>query len=249
MKSWLLLFLLLPIFARADNTVLVRESFEEHDTTTLKWSSQGHSVAWSSEVKGGIQVVNDPTLASGKAFKGNKIVGILPFVMMSGPGDKIKVHFSFRLAGPIYATQHGFKVGLFEGGNPNDPWFAAPGNGYRWGITTGSFPQVVTLAKESGGSGQKVLSGQDTTVFDQSSVPFSLNDTVKHTATITIQEADMGVSLSLAIDGKTFVFKSQDPLGPSTLTPTCFAIRSDANVFLFDDFTVVTDMKSSSTSN
>jgi hypothetical protein len=246
-KSWLLLFLLIPSLALADK-VLVTETFDETDSTT-RTKAQGQAIAWSSEVKGSIQVVNDPGLASGKAFKGHAIVGILPFVMMSGPGDKITVHFTFRLAGPVVGTEHGFKMGLFEGGDPNNPWFVAPGTGYRWSICTGPYPLPINLAKESGGAGQKILSGQNSTTFASSSAPFSINDTAKHTATITLREGDNGLNLTLIIDGNKMVFKSQDPLAPSTLTPTCFAIRSDANVFLFDRFAVTTDMKSGAASN
>ncbi|MCE0521997.1 MAG: hypothetical protein LV480_03705 [Methylacidiphilales bacterium] len=238
-KLGLALFLLAPALASADMKVLVTETFDETNSTTIH---NGHTVAWSSEVMGGIQVVNDPGLASGKAFKGRKIVGILPFMALSNPGDAVRVHFTFRLAGPISSTQGGFKVGLFENGDPNNPWYVSAGNGYRWNIATGPYPAAVTLAKESGGSGQKVLSGQDTTFIDQSNAAFALNDTAKHTATINLREGDDGLHLSLAIDGKT-IMRSSDLL-VSSLAPTCFAIRSDANVFFFDDFSVAGNMKS-----
>jgi hypothetical protein len=43
--------------------------------------------------------------------------------------------------------------------------------------------------------------------------------------------------MTLTIDGK-WTFTASDMLPPSTLSPTRFAIRSSANTFLFDDFTV-----------
>jgi len=138
-------------------------------------------------------------------------------------------------------------MGLFEGGDPNNPWYVAPGNGYRWNIATGPSPAAVTLAKESGGPGQKILGGQDTTFIDQSNAPFALSDPSTHKATITLREGDDGLHLSLAIDGKT-IMSSVDPL-MSSLTPNCFAIRSDANIFLFDDFSVAANMNSSAMSN
>lgn len=230
MKPWLCLFLLLPLVAKADK-VLVTESFEETDTTV----HQGKKVSWFSDEKGSINVVNDPGLASGKAFKGNKIVGILPFVLLSNPGDSITVSFTFRLAGPMVATQRGFKLGLFEGGDPNSPWFFAAGTGYRWNVTTGPEPFSATLAKESGGPGQKVLAGQDTTVMDQSAKRFAINDTSKHKATIKIDiGADGNLHLKLTIDD--WSFASTDLLPPPQLSPNDFAIRSDDNAFLFDDF-------------
>ncbi len=72
--------------------------------------------------------------------------------------------------------------------------------------------------------------------MNQSKAPFSINDTAKHTAVIVMKMGDNGLSLSLAIDGQKFVFQSTDLLPPSTLSPTRFAIRSDANTFLLDDF-------------
>lgn len=241
MKSWLWLFLLLPGLAVADGTRLVTETFDQSQPATGK----GNHISWSSTTNGKIEVVTDPVLG-GKAFKGRKIVGILPFATLTGPGDSITVSFSFRLAGPIATTDHGFKLGLFEGGDPNDPWFFAAGTGYRWNISTGPYPIPASLVKESGGPGQKVLSGQDTNVMNQSSAAYSLNDTAKHTATITLTNTDAGLNLALAIDGKKWVFQSSDLLPPSTLSPTRFAIRSDANAFLLDDFTVDTKLKSNS---
>jgi len=230
--------------AHADGTQLVNETFDGPNANATQSAGQGKHVSWSSTGKGGIQVVDDPVLGSGKAFKGRKLVGILPFTTLSGPGDSITVHFTFRLAGPINTTDHGFKLGLFEGGDRNDPWFFASGTGYRWNISTGPYPIPASLAKENGGAGQKILSGQDTNVLGQSSASISLNDTAKHTATIILKNTDNGLSLSLAIDGTKFVFQSTDLLPPSTLSPTHFAIRSDANTFLFDDFTVNTQVKS-----
>jgi len=212
--GWVVLILLLPVLARADMKVLAQETFEEYDTTAVH---NGRAMVWSSDVKGGIEVVDGFGLVRGKAFRGNKVVGILPFMVLANPGDTVKVHFSFRLPGPIAGTPGGFKMGLFEGGDPANPWFATPGNGYRWNIGTGSNAVPVTLAKESGGAGQKVLSGQDTTFIDQSKGSFQVNDTVRHS--------------------------SSDPLTVS-LAPTGFAIRSDANIFLFDDFTVEGNMNS-----
>lgn len=203
-------------------------------------------VNWSSETKGKIQLVNDPVLASGKAFEGKKVVGILPFATLSNPGDSVTVQFDFRLAGPIIATEHGFKVGLFEGGDPNDPWFFASGTGYRWNVTTGPLALPATMARESGGPGQKVLYGQDTTVLSQSDVPFTLNNTDKHTATITIQNTGGTLNLTLSIDNKLWTFQSSDPLAPSVLALTRFAIRSDDNTFLFDNFTVNVQMSTAS---
>jgi hypothetical protein len=232
-KTWLWLFLLLPGLVQADGTQSVTGTFDGH-------------VSWASTSNGKIQVVTDPVLGSGKAISGRKIVGILPFATLTGPGDSITVNFSFRLAGPIATTDHGFKLGLFEGGDPNDPWFFASGTGYRWNISTGPYPIPASLVKESGGPGQKVLSGQDTNVMNQSSAAYSLNDTAKHTATIILTNTDGALNLSLAIDGKKWVFQSSDLLPPSTLSPTRFAIRSDANTFLLDDFTVVTKLKSNS---
>ena len=70
-----------------------------------------------------------------------------------------------------------------------------------------------------------------------SNTAFSINDTTKHTATIVLQNSNGAINLTLTIDGK-WTFASSDMLPPSTLAPTRFAIRSDANTFLFDDFTV-----------
>jgi hypothetical protein len=245
-KSWLWLFLVLPTLANADGTRLVTETFDQ--TTTTQTNGQGKKVSWSSTTKGSFKIVNDPVLASGEAFEGRKVVGILPFASLSNPGDSLTVQFSFRLAGPITATDHGFKLGLFEGGDPNDPWFFAAGTGYRWNVSTGPYPIPASVVRESGGPGQKVLSGQDTNVLGQSSKPFSLNDTAKHVATIIMSNDDGTINLSLAIDGKKWVFTASDMLPPSTLAPTRFAIRSDANTFLFDDFTVDIKAKSSGAS-
>ncbi len=243
MKSWLALFLVLPAVALADTKVLVSETFDEADATTMR---QGHPVAWSSDVRGSIQVVNDPGLASGKAFKGNKIVGILPTLVLANRGDMVTISFSFRLAGPIARTADGFKVGLFEQGDAGNPWYVAAGNGYRWSIATGD-PAIVTLVQESGGPDEKILSGQDTNFINQSPVQVALGDTAKHKAVITLRIKDDGLNLSLAIDDK-MIIRSNDPL-TSTYSPSCFAIRSDANVFLFDDFTVTGNMRSSTSSN
>jgi hypothetical protein len=234
-KSWFWLVLLFPLVIRADATRLVTETFDE--TNTTQSNGQGKKVSWSSKVNGSIQVVDDPVLASGKAFKGRQIVGILPFTTLSGPGDSLTVKFIFRLAGPIATTDHGFKLGLFEGGDRKDPWFFAAGTGYRWNISTGPYPIPASLVRESGGPGEKVLSGQDTNIMGQSNSPFSLNDTAKHTAMITLVNNNGALNLTLTIDGK-WVFQSSDLLPPSTLSPTRFAIRSDANTFLFDDFTI-----------
>jgi hypothetical protein len=242
-KAWLALFLVLPASAIADTKVLITETFDEADSTTLR---HGNAVAWSSDVKGSIQVVNDPGLASGKAFKGNKIVGILPFMSLANQGDTVKVSFTFRLAGPIARTLDGFKVGLFEGGDPTNPWFVAAGNGYRWSIATG-IPGVVALVQESGGPDEQILSGQDTNFINQSFATLALNDTAKHQAVILLQMKDDNLNLSLTIDGKKILL-SNDPL-TSSFTPTCFAIRSDANTFFFDDFSVTGKMKSSAPSN
>ncbi len=241
MKSWLWLVLLFPFVARADATRLVTETFDE--TNTTQSNGQGKKVIWSSKINGTIQVVNDPVLASGKAFKGRQIVGILPFATLSGPGDSLTVKFIFRLAGPITATDHGFKLGLFEGGDRNDPWFFAAGTGYRWNISTGPYPIPVSLVRESGGPGEKVLSGQDTNIIGQSNTAFSLNDTAKHTATITLVNSNGALNLTLTIDGK-WSFQCSDLLPPSTLSPTRFAIRSNVNTFLFDDFTLDIQAKS-----
>ena len=226
MKSWLWFYLLLPCLAQAD--VAVTETFNQSQ------NDPAQQISWFTR-NGKIQVVKDPDLG-GYACKGNRVVGILPFATMTNPGDSVTVHFSFRLAGPVKDTDHGFKLGFYEGGDPNDPWFYAAGTGYRWNISTGGYPIPVSLVKESGGAGQKILSGQDSNVMNQSRGPFSINDTAKHTATIVLKMGDNGLNLSLAIDGKKFVFQSTDLLPPSTLSPTRFAIRSDANTFLFDDF-------------
>ncbi len=232
MKSWLCFFLVLPCLAQADGTHWVTESFDQGQGTPAR------HVIWSSVGNGKIDIVNDPVLGNGNAFKGNKIVGILPFATLTAPGDSITVKFDFRLAGPITDSDHGFKLGLFEGGDPNDPWFYASGTGYRWNLSSGRYPIPVSLVKESGGQGQKILSGNDSNVINQSSASYSLNDTAKHSAIIILKETDNGLSLSLAIDGGKFVFQGTDLLPPSTLSPTRFAIRSDANTFLLDDFAV-----------
>jgi hypothetical protein len=235
-KSWFWLVFLLPLIAHADATRLVTETFD--NSGMAQSSGQEKKVTWSSKNGGSIQTVDDPVLGHGKAFKGRQIVGILPFASLSTPGDSITVNFTFRLAGPITATDHGFKLGLFEGGERNDPWFFAVGTGYRWNISTGPYPISVSLVRESGSPGQKVLSGQDTNIIGQSNASFSLNDTAKHTATITMVNSNSAINLTLAIDGTKFVFQSSDMLPPATLSPTRFAIRSTENTFLLDDFTV-----------
>ena len=231
MKSWLCLFLILPSIVQADDKQLVSETFDQS-------SGQGAKVSWSTKNKGSIETVNDPVLGDGNAFKGRQIVGILPFADLSNPGDSITVHFIFRLAGPVADSDHGFKLGLFEGGDPQDPWFFAAGTGYRWNLSTGSYPITASVVRESGGPGQKVLSGRDSNVIGQSAASYSLNDTAKHTATITMANNNGTINLTLSIDDGKFSFQASDPLPPSTLSPTRFAIRSDANTFLFDDFTV-----------
>jgi hypothetical protein len=228
-KSWFWFFLVLPCLAQAD--VAVTETFAQSQASP----APGQHISWFTR-KGKIQVVKDPLLGGGNAFKGNSIVGILPFATLTNPGESVTVHFNFRLAGPVADSDHGFKLGFYEGGDPNDPWFYAAGTGYRWNISTGGYPIPASVVKESGGRGQKILSGQDSNVMNQSRAPFSINDTAKHTATIVMKMGDNGLNLTLAIDGKKFVFHSTDLLPPSTLSPTRFAIRSDANTFLFDDF-------------
>ena len=234
MKSWLWSVLFFSLVAHTDGKPLVTETFDNNGAASS--GGQSPKVIWSSKVNGSIEVVNDPVLGDGKAFKGKQIVGILPFSTLSGQGDSMTVNFSFRLAGPITATDHGFKLGLFEGGERTDPWFFAAGTGYRWNISTGPYPIPVSLVRESGGLGEKVLSGQDTNILGQSNTSFSLNDTAKHTATMTIVNNNGALNLTLAIDGKKWVFACSDMLPPSTLSPTRFAIRSDANTFLLDDF-------------
>jgi hypothetical protein len=237
-KVLVALWLLIPALAFGDTKVLVNETFEEADVTTMR---QGHAVAWSSDVKGTLQVVNDPALASGKAFKGNRIVGILPFLTLSNKGDTVKISFTFRLAGPITPTKAGFEMGLFEQGDQNNPWYVQSGNGYRWSIATGE-AAIVPLVQESGGPDEKILSAQVTNFINQSYVSLGINDTAKHTALITLKIKDDFLNLYLAIDGKE-ILHSNDPL-TSTFSPNCFAIRSDANVFLFDDFSVTANMRS-----
>jgi len=237
MKLALWLFLVLSCQFMAEAAPWVNETFDASGLVKAPSTAPRNHVSWfSTSVP--LQVVNDPVLGDGMAFKGNKIVGILPFATLTNPGDSITAHFIFRLAGPVTATDHGFKLGFFEGGDPNDPWFYASGTGYRWNLSTGGYPIPASLVKEAGGTGQKILSGQDTTVMNQSTAAFSINDTAKHTATLILVMTDNGLNLSLAIDGKKFVFQSTDLLPPSTLSPTRFAIRSDQNTFLFDDFTI-----------
>ena len=68
---------------------------------------------------------------------------------------------------------------------PTIPGFTPRGTGlHRWNLGTGGYPIPASLVKESGGPGQKILSGQDSNVMNQSSASFSINDTAKHTATI-----------------------------------------------------------------
>jgi hypothetical protein len=222
MKPWLCLFLVLPLATAA---------FGQMAPST----ANPKKVSWFSSANVDLQAVDDSVLG-GKAFKGNRIVGILPFDTLTNPGDQLTIHFNFRLAGPVTATNHGFKVGVFEGGDKSDPWFFAPGTGYRWNISTGPYPIPASLVKESGGSGYKILGGQDSNIMGQSQSPISINDTAKHAATIILAETGNGLSLSLAIDGK-WTFQCSDLLPPSTLAPTRFAIRSDANVFLLGGFT------------
>ena len=243
MKATLALVLLLPALAFGDNKVLVNETFEEADATTIR---DGHPVAWASDLKGTLQVVNDPGLASGKAFKGNKIVGILPFLGLGNPGDMVKISFTFRLAGPVARTPDGFKIGLFEQGDATNPWYVASGNGYRWSLATGQ-PAIVSLVQESGGPDEKILTAQVTNFINQNHVQLGITDMAKHQVLITLRIKDDGLNLYLAIDGKE-ILRSNDPF-TSTFTPNCFAIRSDANVFLFDDFSVTANLRATAASN
>jgi len=242
MKLWLWLFLVLSCPVMAGAAPWVNETFDESGLVKQPSSGPRKHVSWFTK-DGPIKVVVDPVLGDGSAFKGNNIVGILPFATLTNPGDSITAHFTFRLAGPVTATDHGFKLGFYEGGDPTNPWFYAAGTGYRWNISTGGYPIPASLVKESGGAGQKILSGQETNVMAQSAAPYSINDTAKHTATIILAMTDNGLTLSLSIDDKKFAFSASDLLPPSTLSPTRFAIRSDANTFLLDDFTI--DIKAS----
>ena len=243
MKAWLAFLLFVPALAFGDDKVILNETFEEADATTFR---QGHPVAWSSDIKGSIHVVNDPGLASGKAFKGNKVVGILPFIALANEGDTVKISFTFRLAGPIAQTPDGFKFGVFEQGDPNNPWYVASGAGYRWSMATGE-SAIIALVQESGSPDEKILTAQDTNLINQTHDPIGINDTARHKVLLTLQIKDDGFNASLAIDG-TVILRSNDPL-TSTFTPNCFAIRSDANVFLFDDFSVSANQRSRNGSN
>jgi hypothetical protein len=226
----------------------VNETFEGEVATTVQKEGAARKVQWLVKEQGTLNVVDDSKgLASGKALQGQQIMGVIPAVLLTNPGDSITVQFDFRLASPVqdgkgYSPRFG--IYYIQAADSVDPWTVTNGNGYYAGLTAGAVAAGVELNKEAGGDGQ-ILQGPDNTVLTTGTAEYWVNDGKKHTAQMTIAMLDSGLKISVKLDG-TLMAESTDLFASEALTLNRFALLSQPNKVYFDNFKVNVQMAGSS---
>jgi len=222
----------------------VNETFEEDVKTTVQKEGGARKVQWLVKEQGTLNVVDDSKgLASGKALQGQQILGAIPAVILTNPGDSITVQFDFRLASPVQdGAGYSPRFGLYNvvGADAANPWMVSNGSGYYAGLTAGAKPAGVEINKESGGDGS-ILDGTDNTVLGTGTAEYWVNDGKKHSAQMTITMLDAGLKITVTLDGLKMA-EASDLFASGSMTLNRFALLSKPNEVFFDNFKVTLQM-------
>lgn len=243
--------LLLSNLALAQTTPrLVKETFEEADLKVEAQKGTTLKINWAVEEKGTLNVVDDGTgLSTGKALQTKSVIGTLPPIILDNPGDTATLTFDFRLL-KAPAAPAILRFGLYEFDDVSGSKGAFDfenGRGYRLSSTLGDKPQPPLIELEQG-TGSKIFEGTSITQIMTGPKPFSINDTAKHSAKMTLTlNATGGLQITVTLDGTLLNLTGTDLLPPDELLFNRFALSGGGNVLLFDNFSIAGQQQGSAT--
>ena len=176
---------------RNPSAVVANDTFDTTSATGGNESNDAQDITWEGATLG---VVADTTLATGNALNVDVggtfggVTGEFDPRTLTDVGDTLKLSFDFRYTAAPPANSNGFRFGLF---NSNGDGFGVH-NGT--GGTSGYF-----LMEDYGADGGFGAGGTVSTIATGSRP--SLNDPLKHSATLTLKKTATGVLVTSVVDG------------------------------------------------